>query len=125
MAQAKKNLPAKQPRRPHYIIQWAEKSGLTQAALARAIGADKGLVSRWYRGGSPIDKWQKRLSDYFEIPPSALFADPNDDWLREFLANRTAEEILRIRATLEMAFPTKPVSKVAPDKKERRGSAEK
>jgi hypothetical protein len=32
---------SKQPRRPHYIPEWAEKRGLTQAGLSRELGADK------------------------------------------------------------------------------------
>jgi hypothetical protein len=37
--------PAKQPNRPHFIEQWASRRAVGMAELARAIGADKSLVS--------------------------------------------------------------------------------
>ncbi len=54
---------SKQPRRPHYIAEWAELRGLTQADLARELGADKSVVSRWFNGTSPSQEWQERLAE--------------------------------------------------------------
>lgn len=97
----------KQPRRPHHIPDWAESRGLEQHDLARELGADKSLVSRWYSGTTPGEDWQQRLAAFFHIEPEALFRHPDDDWLTRFLRNRSREEIEQIKATLEIAFPRK------------------
>jgi transcriptional regulator with XRE-family HTH domain len=95
----------KQPRRPHYIEDWAASRGLKQADLARELGADKGLVSRWYNGGTPGVEWQRKLADFFDCEPESLFRHPDDDWLAQFFANRSRAEIEKIKRTLETAFP--------------------
>jgi len=97
--------PSKQPRRPHYIKEWAEKRGLEQGELAREIGADKGLVSRWFHGSAPGVEWQEKLAAFFECDPDALFRHPDDDWMARFLKGRSSEEIDRIKMTLTAAFP--------------------
>lgn len=105
------NLPqihkSKQPRRPHYIQAWAEKRDLTQADLTRELGADKSLVSRWYSGTSPSNPWQEKLADFFGCEKESLFRHPDDDWLARFFRGRKADEVERIKATLEAAFPRK------------------
>lgn len=95
----------KQPRRPHFIREWAERRGLEQKDLARELGADKSVVSRWYSGASPSVEWQDRLAHLFSCEPDALFRHPDDDWMSRFLRDRPADEIERIRHTLEVAFP--------------------
>jgi transcriptional regulator with XRE-family HTH domain len=99
--------PSKQPRRPHFIEAWAEKRGLKQADLARELGADKSLVSRWYSGSSPGIDWQERLAALFHCDRDALFRHPDDDWLRRFFENRSQDEIDRIKRSLEVTFPRK------------------
>jgi len=99
--------PSKQPRRPHFIAEWAEKKGLNQAELGREIGADKSVVSRWYSGSSPTEEWQNKLASFFEIDREALFRHPEDDWIRRFFEGRAIEEIERAKRMLEMAFPKK------------------
>lgn len=106
---------SKQPRRPHFIPQWAKRRGLNQADLARELGADKSVVSRWYAGASPGDQWQIRLAALFHIETEALFRAPEDDWLKhlfdkrknlkELLADRTEPELDRIEQILRAAFP--------------------
>ena len=96
---------AKQPRRPHHVVDWAEKYNLTQADLARELGADKSVVSRWFGGATPSIDWQEKLAALFKCEPEALFRHPDDDWLRRFFQDRSQEEIDRIKATLETAFP--------------------
>lgn len=96
---------SKQPRRPHHVEAWAETRGLSQADLAREIGADKGLVSRWYNGTTPGVEWQKKLAAFFHIEPESLFRHPDDDWLSRFFRGRSKAEIERIKQTLETAFP--------------------
>jgi len=105
MADITKIHPSKQPRRPHFIPDWADKKGLSQAELGREIGADKSVVSRWYSGSSPTAEWQSKLSEFFEIEPEALFRHPDDDWIRRFFEGRARDEIERAKKMLEMAFP--------------------
>lgn len=96
----------KQPRRPHFIPEWAEHRGYTsQAALSDASGADKGLVNRWYKGSSPGVEWQIKLAELFHCEPESLFRHPDDDWLSRFFKDRDAQEVERIKAMLEAAFP--------------------
>lgn len=107
MAQIETIHASKQPRRPHFIREWAEKRGLEQADLVRDLGADKGVVSRWYSGSSPGVDWQEKLAAYFGCTPDALFRHPDDDWMAKFFAGRKREEIDRIKHMLEVAFPRK------------------
>jgi transcriptional regulator with XRE-family HTH domain len=95
----------KQPRRPHYIAEWAAKYGLRQKDLVKELGADKSTVSRWYRGASPSEDWQAKLSALFHCEPESLFRHPDDDWMSRFLKGRSQEEIERMKAMLEAAFP--------------------
>lgn len=97
---------SKQPRRPHYIEAWAELRGLTQADIARELGADKSVISRWFSGSTPSVEYQERLAALFECEPESLFRHPNDDWLARFFANRTKEEVERMKMMLEAAFPS-------------------
>jgi len=97
----------KQPRRPHFIREWAERRHLTQADLARELGADKSLVSRWFNGSTPGVDWQQRLAALFHCEEDALFRHPDDDWIRRFFEGRSREEIEHIRRSLETIFPRK------------------
>jgi hypothetical protein len=103
----------RQPNRPHFVPDWAERRGFKdQAALAKASGADKSVVSRWYNGASPSREWQIRLVELFGLDePTDIFRHPDDDWLAKFFHDRKPEEIDRIKQTLEMAFPQKSRSK--------------
>lgn len=99
----------KQPRRPHYIREWADKFGFAdQASFAAAVGVDKSVVSRWYDGSSPAEASQLMLAEFFKCDRESLFRHPDDDWMAQFLKGRDKEEIQRIKDTLELAFPRKP-----------------
>ena len=95
----------KQPRRPHYIPEWAEARGLSQADLARELDADKSVVSRWFSGTTPGVEWQEKLAALFHCEPESLFRHPDDDWFARFFADRSRDELERIKRTLENAFP--------------------
>lgn len=95
----------KQGRRPHFIAAWADKRGLNQKELAHAIGADTSNVSRWFSGTCPSVEWQEKLAAFFSVEIEALFRDPDDDWLVRFFKGRSKDEIERIKATMEIAFP--------------------
>lgn len=98
---------SKQPRRPHFIPEWAEARQLSQADLARELEADKSVVSRWFSGTTPGVEWQAKLAALFHCEPDALFRHPDDDWLSRFFQNRSREELERMRTMLEAAFPRK------------------
>ena len=95
----------KQPKRPHFLQEWAEKRGLRQVDIAKELETDKSLVSRWFAGATPSEMWQGRLAALFHCEPESLFRHPDDDWISRFLQGRSAEEIERIKNTLETAFP--------------------
>lgn len=96
----------KQPRRPHFIVEWAAKRGIeTQADLAEILGADKSVVSRWYGGTSPSEDWQLKLADLFGCEREGLFRHPDDDWLTRFFRGRSEDEVDRAKKMLEAAFP--------------------
>ena len=96
----------KQPRRPHFIPDWAERRGYdTQNELAEALGADKSVVSRWYNGTSPSTEWQEKLAALFDCEPEGLFRHPDDDWLSRFFRDRSIDELNRMKQMLEAAFP--------------------
>jgi hypothetical protein len=102
----------RQPNRPHFIQDWAERRGFSdQAALAKASGADKSVISRWYNGASPSREWQIKLVELFNLDePGDIFRHPDTDWLAKFLYGRKQDEIDRMKQTLEAAFPQKPRS---------------
>lgn len=96
---------SKQPRRPHYIAEWMERRNLKAIDLAKELGADKGLVSRWLDGASPGTDWQEKLGAFFGCGRDGIFRHPDEDWLKRFFEGRKADEVARIKATLEAAFP--------------------
>lgn len=105
MAQAKHRR-AGQTIRLHYIPEWAEHRGMNQAAIGQAIGADKSIVSRWFKGAMPSEMYLKALAELFGLDEvTNLFRSPDDDWLSRFFQDRDEEERARIRRTLEAAFP--------------------
>ncbi len=111
MAQIVKIHASKQPRRPHFIKEWAAKRRLSQADLARELDADKSIVSRWFAGATPGVEWQAKLAALFSVEPDSLFRHPDDDWLhalflkrkalKELLVQRTEPELDRIRQVAE------------------------
>lgn len=108
MAQVAKIHSAKTPQRIHYIVEWAKKRGVKQADIVRAIDADKGLVSRWFKGALPSEKHLVPLAGYLGADePADLFRHPDEDWLKRLFAGRSKEERETMLRTLEVAFPRK------------------
>ena len=97
----------KLPQRIHLIVEWAEKRNLSQADIVREVGADKSVVSRWFSGSLPSEKYLEPLAGIFHTDINGLFRHPEDDWMLRFLQERSLEELSRIRTTLEAAFPKK------------------
>jgi transcriptional regulator with XRE-family HTH domain len=93
----------KTPRRNHYIAEWAERRAKKQADIVRALGADKGTVSRWFDGVIPTPDYLDQLAGFLQVDEiTALFRHPDDDWLARLLRERP-EERDRIRAIVEAA----------------------
>lgn len=84
----------KTPIRIHYIVEWSEKTGKGRADIIEATGADKSLVSRWFSGTVPKERYLVQLAALFELDDeiSALFRHPDDDWISRFYRNRSAAE---------------------------------
>lgn len=99
----------KQGRRPHYLREWMERRHLMQKDLVTLIGADKSLVSRWLaeeKWSTPGPEYQDKLREVLQIEDEeGIFRHPDDDWMSRFLRGRDPQEIERIKATLEAAFP--------------------
>lgn len=84
---------SKQPRRPHFIAEWMELRQVSQADLARDLGVDKSVVSRWLSGTSPGRENQERLNAYFGIEDrEGIFRHPDDDWLARQLRGLNRDE---------------------------------
>ena len=100
----------KTPVRFHYIKEWAERRNLKQADIVAATGANKGLVSRWFKGVLPGQDYLAALAALFEIEPAALFRHPEDDWLTQFFRERSeadrdkAKQMLQVMFELDDAF---------------------
>lgn len=98
----------KTPPRIHFIPEWAEKRGLTQADIVRITGIDKSNVSRWFKGVVPRHEHLLILVDCLAVDgPNDLFRHPDDDWISRFFRDRSLEERERMIKTLEAAFPRK------------------
>lgn len=103
----------RQPTRPHYLKRLMERQNVSRAALIEGIGVDKGLLSKWLderKPSTPGPVWAEQLGRFFAASPDPddfvdIFADPDVDRLQRFLRGRQPDEIDRIMATLETAFP--------------------
>ena len=100
----------KQPRRPHFIEEWAKDKGFdNQAELAEALDVDKSMISRWYSGATPNEESQKKLVALFHCEePDAIFRHPSEDWFVRFFRGRSDEEVGRMKQVLEAGWPPKP-----------------
>ena len=96
---------AKQHCRPHCIRDWMDCRQVSQAELAKRIGANKSLVSRWLAGSTPSVQYQQRLAAFFEVERDEIFLHPGSSWIASFLKGRSTEEMERIKAVLKAAFP--------------------
>lgn len=62
---------------PQFIAEWADERGLKQKDVVKFTGADKGLVSKWFKKSVvPRGAQLKKLALLFEIEVHDLFTDP-------------------------------------------------
>lgn len=108
----------KQPVRRHYIAEWLEHRGLSAMDLLELLNdpdrsseyaaLDKSQVYRWIKGQLPQAAMQARIAAALGLPdPAKLLMPPEMDWMNEFFQDRSTEELSRMRAILEAAFPKK------------------
>lgn len=95
----------KTPQRIHFLAEWADRRGMTQAEIVRLLEVNKGTVSKWFGGALPQESNIVALAAILKIEPSQLFRHPDDDWLTQLFHDRSEEEKKRIIATIETAFP--------------------
>lgn len=86
----------KTPHRIHFINEWAEKRNLKQSDIVEELGADKSIISRWFHGSIPSEKYLESLASLMATDIGGLFRHPDDDWLAGFLRNRNARERERL-----------------------------
>ena len=96
----------KTPVRIHFIVEWADKRGLIQADISRKIGADKGLVSRWFDGTVPKPEYLEKLAELFNTDVHGLFRHPDDDWLTRFFQDKSEEQREQAIKMLKLMFET-------------------
>jgi hypothetical protein len=102
----------RQSRRPHYLARLMDKYGASRADLIETLEVDKGLLSRWLdeeKPTTPSPAWADKLGKFFGKghDPVDIFADPDVDWIARRLRGRPPEEIDRIIAIIDAAYPPK------------------
>lgn len=73
--------------------------------MAREVGADKGLVSRWWKGTLPGPEYLEKLAALFHTDPEGLFRHPDEDWIARFFKDRSEADRERAKEILTLAFP--------------------
>lgn len=67
-------------RPPHFLREWRKFRGLTQQALADAVGTSKTVVSEMERGNLQLSpKWLRKFAPVLETKPGYILDhDPNE-----------------------------------------------
>jgi len=101
----------KTPIRIHYIAEWAGKLGIKRAEIIEKTGADKSLVSRWFSGTLPTERYLVQIAAIFWEDPEdqdvgRLFRDPEDDWIARWFKRRNRrpdqiQEVLKLMLLLD------------------------
>lgn len=76
----------------HHVRALLTAKGVQQGQLAEFLGVSSGWMSMFLKGKRPVD-WPvvDRMAEYFEIPLSALFADPNAEALHSLPSHGSLE----------------------------------
>lgn len=91
----------------HYIPEWAARRGWNQAYVAKELDVNKGTVSKWFDGALPSEANLPRIAALFGVEVDELFRAPSDNWLENFVRNRSEDERKRMKIALEASFPRK------------------
>lgn len=109
----------RQLRRPHYLAKLMARQNVSRGKLVEDLGVDKSQLSRWLdeaRPSAPSYDWSQKLGRYFAASDDPddfvdIFADPDVERFQRMVRGRSPDEIDRMLATLEAAFPAKRASK--------------
>ncbi|MCF1453431.1 helix-turn-helix domain-containing protein [Agrobacterium vitis] len=96
--------PAKpKPEKPraHYVVEWAQLRGLSQADIIRELDGDPGTVSRWFGGTLPTAANLEKLATLFKTDIPGLFHHPADDKLLKSVAALSPEQRLALAEALQ------------------------
>lgn len=85
--------------------EWAEKRGMSQADISESLDINKATVSKWFAGALPSEANLPRIAAMFGVEIDELFRMPSDNWLHNFIKDRSEEERDRIKIALEASFP--------------------
>jgi plasmid maintenance system antidote protein VapI len=105
----------RQARRPHYLAALMARHNVSRGKLVEDLDVDKSQLSRWLdeeKPATPSPTWAQRLGRYFAAGPDPedfvdIFADPDMQRFQKMTRGRSPDEIDRMLATLEAAFPAK------------------
>lgn len=105
----------------HFIPEWAERRNLKQADIVRELDVDKGVVSRWFGGVIPTEKYLKPLADLLGTSITGLFRHPDDDWIAKMFRDRTEEQKEGAIKMLKAFFETMDAQNTQPGSKANKG----
>lgn len=105
----------RQVRRPHYLAKLLEQHQVSRVKLADELGVDKSQISRWLdedKPSTPSPDWALKLGQYFAASDDPddfvdIFTDPDVARFQRMVRGRSPDEVDRMLATLEAAFPAK------------------
>ncbi len=105
----------RQSRRPHYLAKLMARQNVSRGKLIEDLGVDKGQLSRWLdeeKPQTPGPEWASRLGRYFAPSDDPddfvdIFTDPEVARFQRMTRGRPPDEVDRMLATLEAAFPAK------------------
>ena len=105
----------RQGRRPHYLAKLMARANVTRGKLVDDLDVDKSQLSRWLdedRPSTPSIEWALRLGRYFAPSDDPddfvdIFTDPDVERFQRMVRGRSPDEVDRMLATLEAAFPAK------------------
>lgn len=69
-------MPRPKRQKRHFIAEWMQATGRTNADMIAATGADKSNVSRWKDGTEPSTEYLEKLAGLFDTTVAGLYAPP-------------------------------------------------